>query len=113
MDFILSINIILLIFIIVSVSIIFIMKSNINDLSQKVKLIEKMLFDEFTRSRNENMLNHKDLREEVTKNINIFNLILISFPPFSYCFIFPLFLYSLLPLQLPLLLYNLTLLENL
>ena len=69
MDFILSINIILLIFIIVSVSIIFIMKSNINDLSQKVKLIEKMLFDEFTRSRNENMLNHKDLREEVTKNI--------------------------------------------
>lgn len=78
MDFILSINIILLIFIIVSVSIIFIMKSNINDLSQKVKLIEKMLFDEFTRSRNENMLNHKDLREEVTKNINIFNESIIN-----------------------------------
>ena len=78
METIWGLNIILLVLLIIAVGFIFIMKSTISDLLQKVKVIEKVLFDEFTRSRTENMINHKDLREEITKNINIFNESIIN-----------------------------------
>ena len=73
MDYTVILNLILVLTIIIITRISLKINNTNNNLLQQINLLEKKIFDEFSRNRNDNLVNQRELREEVNRNINIFN----------------------------------------
>ena len=73
MDYTVILNLILGLTIIIITRISLKINNTNNNLLQQINLLEKKIFDEFSRNRNDNLVNQRELREEVNRNINIFN----------------------------------------
>ena len=78
MDYTVILNLILVLTIIIITRISLKINNTNNNLLQQINLLEKKLFDEFSRNRNDNLVNQRELREEVNRNINIFNESIIN-----------------------------------
>ena len=73
MDYTVILNLILVLTIIIITRISLKINNTNNNLLQQINLLEKKIFDEFSRNRNDNLVNQRELREGVNRNINIFN----------------------------------------
>ena len=78
MDYTVILNLILVLTIIIITRISLKINNTNNNLLQQINLLEKKIFDEFSRNRNDNLVNQRELREEVNRNINIFNESIIN-----------------------------------